>query len=251
MKLKELLDNLQQIADETDCSQPMLCGGAAREKFMGRLSKVADLDITNGDKTIIKLSTIFAKELGKKYALKRTEMDDGHSSIYIGNIELDFSSNFNVPNIDTILDLRGVRKPTELQKEMFSRDFTCNALLLTLDLKTSLDPTLMGFNDIKNKKIRTCLDPKITLTTNRNRVSRAIYLACKLGFDIDDHIVDFVSKNPDTMKLSTKKSLSDKMGKAFDHDADKAVYYLNAMKLWNYIEISPKIYPYYMKAKNK
>lgn len=249
MKLKELLDNLQKTADNTDCSQPYLCGGASRDKFMGNLKKIEDLDITNGDKSIINLSEDFAKELAKSYSVVRKEMDDGHSSIYIGNMKLDFSSNFNAPNIFNILQNRGIKNPTELQKEMFSRDFTCNALLLTLDLKTNIDPTLSGFQDIKNKKIKTCLDPKITLTTNRNRVARAIYLACKLGFEIDDQIISYVSKYPQSIKISTKKSLNEKIKQAFLHDADKAAFYLNKMNLWNYIEITESIYPYYMKNK--
>ncbi len=249
MKLKELLDELQEIADQSDCSQPFLCGGASREKFMNNLSKVDDLDFTNGDKSILRLSQLFADRLGERYALVRKEMDDGHSSIFLGNMKLDFSSNFNAPHIEGILKLRGIKQPSEIQKEMFSRDFTCNALLLTLDLKTCLDPTLMGFNDIKNKKIRTCLDPKITLTTNRNRVARAIYLACKLGFDIDQRIIDYVSTNPQSIKISTEKSLNEKIEKAFEYDSEKAIYYLNKMNLWNYINITTKIYPHYLKAK--
>jgi len=249
MKLKELLDEVQKVADIIQCSSPMLCGGASRDKYMGNLKKIADLDITNGDKSILKLSSALAEELSKKYSLSRQEMSDGHSSIHIGNMKLDFSSNFNAPNIDKLLVLRGIKNPTELQKEMFSRDFSCNALLLSMDLKTVLDPTLSGFDSIKRKLIKTCLDPKITLTNNRNRVSRAIYLACKLGFDLDQSIIDFVSKNPQSIKISTPKSLKEKMEQAFEHDADKAAFYLNKMNLWNFIEITEKIYPYFLKNK--
>jgi tRNA nucleotidyltransferase/poly(A) polymerase len=72
---------------------------------------------------------------------------------------------------------------------MYSRDFTCNSLLLSLDLRNLSDPTHKGFKDIKDKMIRTCLSPEITLTTNKNRVARAIYLACKIDFEIDPSIV--------------------------------------------------------------
>ena len=95
------------------------------------------------------------------------------------------SSNFNTPNITELLVKQGIKEPTDLQREMYSRDFTCNALLLDLDLKTVIDPTKQGVKDIHAKVIRTCLAPEITLTANKNRVVRAIYLAAKLDFDLD------------------------------------------------------------------
>ena len=101
--------------------------------------------------------------------------------------------------------------------------------------------------DIKDRKIKTCLSPEITLTSNRNRVVRAIYLACKLNFNIDQAIIDFVSKNPQTVKISTTKSLSDKLNEAFAKDADKASYLLTKMNLWNYIPVTEAVYPYYMR----
>lgn len=251
MKLKELLDIIQTTSNTSDVSQPYLCGGAARDKYMGNLEKIADLDLTNGDKSISQLSLKLYDILSKKYNLTRKEMSDGHSSIFIGNMKLDFSSNYNTPGIDKILFNKNIKNPTEMQKEMFSRDFTCNALLLTLDIKTNIDPTYQGFKDIKNKKIQTCLDPQITLVSSRNRVARAIYLACKLDFDIDSKIVEFVSKNPQSIKISTNKSLNEKIEDAFEHDADKAVFYLTKMNLWDHIPISEKIYPYYLKHKAK
>ena len=36
--------------------------------------------------------------------------------------------------IDELLIRFGITKPTDMQRELFSRDFTCNALLLSFDL---------------------------------------------------------------------------------------------------------------------
>ncbi len=160
---------------------------------------------------------------------------------------MDFSSNFNVPNIDQYLNKIGIKAPTDMQREMFSRDFTCNALLMTLDIKHITDPTKHGFDDIKNRKIKTCLSPEITLTSNRNRVVRAIYLACKLDFDIDNSIIDYVSKYPQTVKISTDKSMAEKLGQAFNRDGDKASHFITKMGLWNYIPIVAPAYTHYQK----
>lgn len=230
-------------------SNPYICGGTPRDKYMGRLDNISDIDITTGDKTVDYLSQEFELELRKNYNVTRKSMPDGHSTIFIGNLKIDFSSNYNVPNIDQILATKGINNPTSLQKEMYSRDFTCNTLLMNIDLKSIMDPIHRGFQDIKEKKIRTCLDPKITLTNNRNRVIRAIYLACKLGFDLDESIISFVKQNPQTIKISTEKSLSEKLNEAFEKDAEKASLLLTKMNLWNYIPITEKVYPYYMKHK--
>jgi hypothetical protein len=250
MKLRELLQQMAEIQKKIGSSEAYICGGTPRDRYLKHLENISDLDITTGDKTVGFLSQELGSELSKKYNVTRRSHDDGHSSIYIGSFKMDFSSNYNVPNIINILKTKAITNPTEMQKEMFSRDFTCNALLLSLDLKNLIDPTHYGFNDIKDKMIRTCLDPQITLTSNKNRVIRAIYLASKLDFNIDPSIIEFVGKNPQTVKIASDKVLSEKLNEAFNRDADKASYYISKMNLWNQIPITEVVQPYYMKAQN-
>lgn len=251
MKLRELLQQLGQVQKKIGSSEALICGGTPRDRYLKHLENISDLDMTTGDKTVDYLSQEFSEELSKKYNVTRRSMEDGHSSIYIGSFKMDFSSNFNAPNIDALLAKQNINKPTDMQKEMFSRDFTCNALLLSLDLRNLTDPTRRGFKDIKDKMIRTCLSPEITLTTNRNRVVRAIYLAAKLDFNIDDNIIKYVQAHPTSIKISTTKSLSEKLNEAFKKDADKSSFLLTKMNLWNYIPITKVVYPYYLKHKGK
>ena len=238
---------MKSVQENIGASVPYICGGTPRDKYMGKLENVADIDITTGDKTVDYLSQEFYIEFRKKYNVTRKTMEDGHSSIFVGSLKVDFSSNFMVPNIDGELKKIGIAKPSNMQREMYSRDFTCNSLLLGVDLKQILDPTKRGFKDIKDKTIRTCLDPAITLTTNRNRVVRAIYLASKLDFDLDPAIIDFVTKNPQSVKISTEKSMTDKLNEAFTRNPERAAHLITKMGLWNLIPITEKVYPYYMK----
>ena len=247
MKLIGLLNLIQGVQKKIDTSQLFICGGVPRDKCLGHLNNISDLDLTSGDKSIDYTSQETFKELKKKYAVTRKTMPDGHSTIFIGSLKLDFSSNFNVPDIENVLKKMGISNPTSMQKEVYSRDFTCNSLLLSLNLKNIIDPTNRGFKDLKDKKIKTCLAPEITLTTNRNRVIRSIYLACKLGFDIDESIINYVAKNPESVKVSTEKVLNDKLNEAFEYDADRASHFLTKMNIWNLIPISEKVYPYYKK----
>jgi poly(A) polymerase len=247
MKLRELLQKMEVVQKKIGSSIPYICGGTPRDKYLKRLDRISDLDITTGDKTVDFLSQEFANSLRKDFNITRKVMDDGHSTIYVGNLKMDFSSNFLVPGIDKLLIDRGINKPTNMQRELFSRDFTCNALLLSLDLKNVIDPTNMGFQDIKNRKIKTCLSPEITLTSNRNRVIRSVYLASKLDFDVDESIISYVSQHPQSVQISSQKSLTEKINEAFTWDADKASYLLTKMNLWKYVPITEAAYPYYMK----
>lgn len=248
MKLRELLQQMQAVQKKIGSSEVYICGGTPRDRYLGHLENIEDIDVTTGDKSIEYLASEFGIQLAKKYNVTRKTHPDGHSSIFIGSFKMDFSSNFNVPGIDAMLAQRGIARPTEMQKEMFSRDFTCNSLLLSLDLKSLVDPTHHGFQDIKNRKIVTCLDPSITLTNNKNRVIRAVYLAAKLDFDIDQKIIDYVLKNPQAIQIATAKGMVEKLHKAFSFDPDKAAFYLSKMNAWNKIPIIEAAKPYYEKS---
>lgn len=238
---------MKRVQQNIGASVPYICGGTPRDKYMNKLENVADLDICTGDKTVDYLSQEFYLNLRKRYSVTRKTMEDGHSTVFVGSLKLDFSSNFMVHNIDMYLNQKGIAEPTNMQREMFSRDFTCNTLLMDLDLKNINDPTGQGFVDIKARRIKTCLPASITLTSNRNRVVRAIYLATKLDFDLDNAIIDYVKKNPQTVKISTEKVMNEKLNEAFTRDADKAAHLITQMNLWNYIPITEKAYPYYIR----
>lgn len=225
----------------------MICGGTPRDKYLKRLDNVSDLDITTGDDSIGGLARETALVLGKKYNIGSKVGKDGHVSIFMGDLKIDFSSNFNAPNIFGILNKMGIKAPTDIEKEMYSRDFTCNSLLMSFDLKSILDPTKRGIQDIQAKRISTCLDPATTLTANKNRVVRAIYLAAKLDFEVDEKIINWVKNNPDSIRFASESSLTEKLSKALKYNEAKTLDLLDKMGLWNYIPISEQLYPHYMK----
>jgi len=248
MKLRELLNQLQTTQKTIKSSEAFICGGTPRDRYLKHLENISDLDITTGDQSVQYLSSEFGAQLAKKYNVTLRNHDDGHSTVYIGSFKMDFSSNFNAPDIDKMLLEMGIKHPSDMQKEMYSRDFTCNALLLSLDLKHLTDPTKKGFQDIKDRVIRTCLAPSITLTTNKNRVIRAVYLSSKLDFDIDPSIIEYVKANPQTAQISTEKVTAEKLNEAFNRDPDRASHNISQMGLWQYIPITQVVQPYYMKA---
>ena len=247
MKLKDVLDDIKKIEREINSSSVYICGGAARDRYMRNLNKIDDLDLTTGDKTIDLLSIKAYEFFEQKYKVHRKKMTDGHSTIFLGNLKIDFSSNYNAPNIDKILVSMGI-KPNNIKKEAFSRDFTCNSLLMDFNLTTLMDPTNKGFNDIKNKIIKCSISPEISFLNNK-RIIRSVYLACKLGFDVDEAIIAYVRNNPILLETPSinPNFVSEKMNRAFIFDADKASYLITRMNLWNSIPITENIYPHYLK----
>ena len=247
MKLKDLLKLITNIAKRRQISTPFICGGTPRDKILGRLNKIEDIDLTTGDESVHMLSKETSVSLNRKFNVQTKVMDDGHSSIFIGGFKIDFSSNFIVPDIDKYLQKLKIENPTPMQRELFSRDFTCNALLMTLDLRQILDPTNRGFKDISSKVIRTCLAPEVTLLSNKNRVVRAIYLAAKLDFDIDPALMQWIKEHPESMRFASDRALAEKLNKAIAVNPSRTTYLLDQMGLWNQIPITKELYPYYMK----
>lgn len=250
MKLRDILDIIKDVGNSIGV-EPKICGGVARDRVLNLLKPglIEDLDITTCNKLVHNLSTEVGIKLGEVFAINSKRMDDGHTSIFLNSSnnslkKIDFSSNFVVPNIDKILYKINV-KPSDVAREMYSRDFTINSMLLDFDFKTITDPTNAGIEDCNKKIIKTCLDPNITFGYNHNRLVRVIYLAAKLGFDVDPKIISFMSSNHDMFKSLPKGYVSKHIKKALSYDPDKAVWIINKTNLWTSLPIIEEIIPYY------
>jgi len=248
MKLKEVLELITKLHEDKGTSVPWICGGVVRDKILGKLDKLTDIDITTGDNTVNNLAKELILFLSKKYQITSKTADDNHISVFLGKLKLDFSSNFIVPNIQKYID---IENPTDIEKETFSRDFTCNSLLMSLDLKDIQDPTGKGIEDIKNKIIKTCLDPEVTFKYNTNRISRVFYLASKLDFDVDESIIEWIKANPDYIRKSKDAYISKNINKALEYNPEKLALLLNKTKLWNYIPVTENLLPFYKKSITK
>lgn len=251
MKLRELFNLITKIGSENGIPKIYLCGGAVRDRIVGSLDKLEDIDLTTGDWRIKNLGVEIRRELSKNFSIDAKEMNDGHLSIFLDTIKLDFSSNFIDPSVEAYLKSKGIDKPTDLQKEMFSRDFTVNSLIMDLDLKTAYDPTKMGMRDIKARVLRTCLPPEITLKSNVNRVIRVLYLASKLNFSVDPKIIKYISDNKDLFAQIDPGYLSKTFNKAITYNATKTVELMDQIGLWNTLPIPESLYPEYAKRFKK
>lgn len=242
MKLSELLYAIGKIAEDKGLSTPYIVGGFPRDRALNRVEEINDIDLTTGDSDIHVLFEELVKKLGNNAVYKR--LPDGHSSININNLKLDFSSNFIVPGITSMLQKVRVINPTDMQKELYSRDFTCNAMLMSLDLKTIIDPTGLGMRDIKNKIIRTCLTPDLTIGYNTRRIIRIVYMSAKLDFDVDPEIIEWVRLRPELVAESTNNYLIKKINKSLQYNKARTIEMLDKMNLWKYIPPTKELIPY-------
>ena len=108
---------------------------------------------------------------------------------------------------------RGSRKPAvengTLQDDQDRRDFTINALALSLNDNTfgnMLDP-FNGVQDLKNKTIRTPLDPDITYSDDPLRMLRAIRFATQLDFTIEKESLDAITRNANRLEIISKERI--------------------------------------------
>ncbi|CAM1341077.1 CCA tRNA nucleotidyltransferase [Tenacibaculum amylolyticum] len=102
-----------------------------------------------------------------------------------------------------------------LQDDQNRRDFTINALALSLNEKTFgrlLDP-FNGIGDLEQKTIRTPLDPDITYSDDPLRMMRAIRFATQLNFTIEKSSLDAITKNVERIKIITKERIVDELNK--------------------------------------
>lgn len=246
MKLSQFLTLLGEIADKKGLSQPFVCGGTPRDKLLGKLSDVKDLDITTGDEG----SHHLAKEVSQIFKEKNSSykiMEDGHAQVMIGAFKADFSSNYRAPDIKNILTSAGIKNPTEMQMELYSRDFTCNTLLLSLDLKKVLDPTGTGVKGINSRVLKTCLPPEITLGGDHKRIIRIIYLSSKLNFEVDEPIIAWVKENPQFIADAKNRYIVNKLKLALSYNKENTIMLLDKMNLWGHIPIIEELSPYMSK----
>ena len=243
MKLIQILQTIDGLSKLNKTAKPWMVGGIPRDKLLGRKNDLADIDLTTGDESIHALAQQSAIKMAKDVSSFRV-MNDGHSRILINNWKIDFSSNFTVPNINSILVEKGMNRISSMDEEIYSRDFTCNTLLWSLDLKQIYDVTHKAKVDISNKLIDTCLDPEITLGNDFKRIPRAIYLSSKLGFSISDRTKNWIKNNPQAIQDCGDDFTKKKLNKALLYNPSNTIALLDELNLWKFIPTTPELIKY-------
>jgi tRNA nucleotidyltransferase (CCA-adding enzyme) len=102
-----------------------------------------------------------------------------------------------------------------LEDDQNRRDFTINALALSLSPENFgelVDP-FGGVEDLKNKIIRTPLNPDITYSDDPLRMMRAIRFASQLNFTIEEESLNAITRNKERIKIISGERIVDELNK--------------------------------------
>ena len=223
MKLDELLYTIEKVAADNNLDKPYIVGGIPRDRVLGLfndVTEIRDVDITTGSNH----STVLARLVGSKlsHSIYR-EYDDEHSSVDFMGVHMDFSSNFVIPGIMNELNKMGIKDMTPMKMELYSRDFTINTLLESLDFKNLYDLTEKGVADIKAKIIRCPINPNITIGVDPRRILRAIKFSIKYDFDINDDLKNAMKEYKENIADLPVKFVQEKIAEIVRLDADKGI----------------------------
>ena len=213
MELKEHFNNkifklISETADElgVEC---YVVGGYVRDIFLARPSKDIDVVVVGSG---IEMAQAFGKKLGR----------GAHVSVF---------KNFGTAQVkyhDTEVEFVGARKESyshdsrkpvvedgTLEDDQNRRDFTINAMAVCLNkarFGELVDP-FNGLDDLKERTIRTPLDPDITFSDDPLRMMRCVRFATQLNFYIDDTTFEALSRNKERIHIISKERIADELNK--------------------------------------
>jgi poly(A) polymerase len=201
----------QEISNTADQMQleTYVIGGFVRDLFLKRKSKDIDI-VTLGSG--IELAKKVAESLKSKPQVNIFK-NFGTAMLKYKDLEIEFvGARKESYQTDS-------RKPMvedgTLEDDQNRRDFTINALALGLNKSNFgelVDP-FNGLNDLKNKIIRTPLDPDITFSDDPLRIMRAIRFSTQLGFEIQAETLHSISKNRERINIISGERIIDEINK--------------------------------------
>jgi len=206
----DVFKHISKVADELQV-ETYVIGGFVRDYFLDR-QQVKDIDIVsvgNG----IKLAEQVAEDLGIHKKHIKVFKRFGTAMLRYQNIEIEF---VGARKESYAKDSRNPEvEPGSLEDDQNRRDFTINALALQLNSEhfgKLLDP-FDGIQDLKDKIIKTPLEPEVTFSDDPLRMMRAVRFSSQLHFKIEDNTFEAIKQQAHRLKIVSPERIIDEFNK--------------------------------------
>lgn len=205
---KPIFRLIGSTADELKL-EAYVVGGYVRDLMLHRPSK--DIDVVTVGKGI-DLAKAVARKLGR----------EAHVSVFarFGTAQVKYKE-YEIEFVGARRESYSPdsRKPVvedgTLEDDQRRRDFTINALALSLNTETyaRLTDPFDGVADLYEYTICTPLDPEVTFSDDPLRMMRAIRFASQLGFIIEEFTWDAICKMAERIRIVSQERIADEFNK--------------------------------------
>ncbi len=207
LKPSIIFKTISKIADQI--GQPVfVIGGFVRDHILKRETKDIDI-VTLGSG--IDLANKVSKELNSSPV--KIFKNFGTAMILVNDIEIQFvgarKESYRNDSRNPMVENGTIKE------DQNRRDFTVNALAISLNKKSYgefIDP-FNGLIDLKNKVLKTPLNPDITFSDDPLRMMRAIRFCSQLDFKIEDKTLAAIIKNIERIKIVAQERITEEINK--------------------------------------
>ena len=199
------LNVVTEVSEQTK-TKVFLVGGFVRDIILNRETKEADF-LVLGD------GIQFANNLAEALGIKSV-------SVYknFGTAHFTFD-NFNLEFVGARKESygKGSRKPAvtsgTFKDDISRRDFTINTLAVSMNKDNfgELVDEFDGLNDIKDKIIKTPINPQITFDDDPLRIMRAFRFSAQLNFKVHEDIMEAAEKLRERLRIVSQERITDEL----------------------------------------
>ena len=220
--LKAAKQNIPELRDV----EFRVAGGWIRDKLMNKESDDIDIAVSKfSGIELVRLLESFAKRnniegIGRAHEVsleKTNEPTEKNPGLMVGAIPI-FGQKVEFVPMRTEVYSQESRQPIiqrtdDVKADAKRRDLTINDLYYNIDTGEVEDPTGMGLSDLKNKILRTPLDPVKTFSEDPLRMLRLLRFSSRYpDFTIPKNVLDSLN-NPELHEAYIKKVSTERAGK--------------------------------------
>ena len=186
-------------------------GGYVRDQLLGRNKQDKDIDfvcVGSGIKFAKKTASLLSNKIKvtvfKNYGTAMFKYD-GVEYEFVGARKESYQRNSRNPIVEE----------GTLQDDQNRRDFTINALAISLNEETfgEIVDSFGGILDLEYKLIKTPLNPDITFSDDPLRMLRAVRFACQLNFSIDEKTLEAITRNSSRIEIISQERITTEINK--------------------------------------